>query len=137
MFDVEKAGLLQEIAMLKDSVNQARGESSAKDEEIEAFTSAKGEMEAAYAQLEKDMADMEENYKTHLMEIDARTRMELMKEYKIGEHLNWKPDEVIDDYYLLFPESISPEPHITNGQKGSRCHYRGRQGWSSRQPFSE
>ena len=27
-----------------------------------------------------------------------------MKEYKSGEHVNWKPDDVIDDYYQLFPE---------------------------------
>ena len=30
--------------------------------------------------------------------------MELMKEYKSGEHVKWKPDDVIDDYYELFPE---------------------------------
>lgn len=109
VFDLEKAELLKEIAMLKDFVNQARGESSAKDEEIKALSSAKIEMEAAYAQLEKDMVAMEENYQTHLLEIDPRTRMELMKEYKSGDHLQWKPDEVINDYYMLFPESNTPE----------------------------
>ena len=50
---------------------------------------------------------MAENYETHILEVDARARMELMKEYKSGEHVNWKPDDVIDDYFQLFPEEES------------------------------
>ena len=50
---------------------------------------------------------MAENYETHILEVDARARMELMKEYKSGWHVNWKPDDVIDDYYDLFPEEES------------------------------
>ena len=30
-----------------------------------------------------------------------------MKEYKSVEHVKWKPDDVIDDYYQLFPEDVS------------------------------
>ena len=63
--------------------------------------------EAANRQLEKDMDQQAENYETHILEVDARARMELMKEYKSGDHVNWKPDDVIDDYFQLFPEEES------------------------------
>ena len=93
-----------DVEKLKDYINQSRAESSAKDKEIEALKSASNKWEVAYHQLEKDMSQMSENYETHILEVDARARMELMKEYKSGEHVNWKPDDVIDDYYQLFPE---------------------------------
>ena len=111
-FELERVEYQKEIAQLKDFVNQARAESSAKDEEIKALTSIRNDMKAAYTQLEKDMGDMEENYKIHLIEIDARARMELMKEFKKGDHLNWKPDEVIEEYYLLFPDSTANEEGV-------------------------
>ena len=97
----------KDVENLKDFINQARAESSAKDEEIKALQSAKDKWEAAYQKLEKDMGQMAENYETHILEVDARARMELMKEYKSGEHVNWKPDDVIDDYFQLFPEEES------------------------------
>ena len=102
-----KAEHFKDVENLKDFINQARAESSAKDEEIKALQSAKDKWEAAYRQLEKDMGQMSENYETHILEVDARARMELMKEYKSGEHVKWKPDDVIDDYYQLFPEDES------------------------------
>ena len=52
---------------------------------------------------------MDENYQTHILEVDARARMELMKEYKSGDHVKWKPDDVIEDYYMLFPEAAHSE----------------------------
>ena len=104
-----KAEHFKDVENLKDYINQARAESSAKDEEIKALQSAKDKWEAAYRQLEKDMAQMDENYQTHILEVDARARMELMKEYKSGEHVKWKPDDVIDDYYTLFPEASPSE----------------------------
>ena len=55
------------------------------------------------------MGEMDENYQTHILEVDARARMELMKEYKSGDHVKWKPDDVIDDYYMLFPEAAQYE----------------------------
>ena len=90
-----KAEHHKDVEQLKDFINQSRAETSAKDEEIKALLSAKDELKAAYTELEKDMGEMEENYKTHIIEIDARARMELMKEYKNGDHLNWKPHDVI------------------------------------------
>ena len=102
-----KAEHFKDVENLKDYVNQARAESSAKDKEIEALRSAKDKWEAAYRQQEQDMRQMAENYETHILEVDARARMELMKEYKSGEHVNWKPDDVIDDYFQLFPEEES------------------------------
>ena len=99
-----KAEHFKDVENLKDYINQARAESSAKDEEIKALQSAIDKSEAAYHKLEKDMGQMAENYQTHILEVDARARMELMKEYKSGEHVNWKPDDVIDDYFQLFPE---------------------------------
>ena len=74
---------------------------------LSALQSALEKSEAANRQLEKDMGQMAENYETHILEVDARARMELMKEYKSGDHVNWKPDDVIDDYYQLFPEEES------------------------------
>ena len=105
--DKKQEELKAAIEKLKDFINQARAESSAKDEEIKALQSAKDKWEAAYRQQEQDMRQMAENYETHILEVDARARMELMKEYKSGEHVNWKPDDVIDDYYQLFPEEES------------------------------
>ena len=102
-----KAEHFKDVENLKDYINQARAESSAKDEKMKALQSALEESEAAYRQLEKDMGQMAENYETHILEVDARARMELMKEYKSGEHVNWKPDDVIDDYFQLFPEEES------------------------------
>ena len=102
-----KAKHFQDVENLKDFINQARAESSAKDDEIKALQSARDKWEAAYRQQEKDMGQMAENYETHILEVDARARMELMKEYKSGEHVNWKPDDVIDDYFQLFPEEES------------------------------
>ena len=102
-----KAEHFKDVENLKDYVNQARAESSAKDKEIEALRSAKDKWEAAYRQQEQDMHQMAENYETHILEVDARARMELMKEYKSGDYVNWKPDDVIDDYYQLFPEEES------------------------------
>ena len=55
------------------------------------------------------LGEMDENYQTHILEVDARARMELMKEYKSGDHVKWKPDDVIDDYYMLFPEAAQSE----------------------------
>ena len=102
-----KAKHFKDVENLKDFINQARAESSAKDEEIKALQSALDKSEAANRKLEKDMGQMAENYETHILEVDARARMELMKEYKSGDHVNWKPDDVIDDYYQLFPEEES------------------------------
>ena len=102
-----KAEHFKDVENLKDYINQARAESSAKDKEIEALKSANKKWEVAYHQLEEDMSQMSENYETHILEVDARARMELMKEYKSGEHVNWKPDDVIDDYFQLFPEEES------------------------------
>ena len=96
-----------DVEKLKEYVNESRAESSAKDEEIKALQSARDKWEAAYRQQEQDMRQMTENYETHILEVDARARMELMKEYKSGEHVNWKPDDVIDDYFQLFPEEES------------------------------
>ena len=102
-----KAEHFKDIENLKDYINQARAESSAKDEKMKALQSALEKSEAANRQLEKDMGQMAENYETHILEVDARARMELMKEYKSGEHVNWKHDDVIDDYFQLFPEEES------------------------------
>ena len=102
-----KAEHFKDVENLKDYINQARVESSAKDEKMKALQSALEKSEAAYRQLEEDMGQMAENYETHILEVDARARMELMKEYKSGEHVNWKPDDVIDDYFQLFPEEES------------------------------
>ena len=102
-----KADHHTDVEKLKEYINESRAESSAKDEEIKALQSAKDKWEAAYRDLEKDMGQMSENYETHILEVDARARMELMKEYKSGEHVNWKPDDVIDDYFQLFPEEES------------------------------
>ena len=102
-----KAEHFKDVENLKDYINQARAESSAKDEKIKTLQSALDTSKAAYRELEKDMGQMAENYETHILEVDARARMELMKEYKSGEHVNWKPDDVIDDYYQLFPEEES------------------------------
>ena len=102
-----KAEHFKDVENLKDYINQARAESSAKDEEIKALQSALEKSEAANRQLEKDMDQQAENYETHILEVDARARMELMKEYKSGDHVNWKPDDVIDDYFQLFPEEES------------------------------
>ena len=102
-----KAEHFKDVENLKDYINQARAESSAKDEEMKALQSALDKSEAANRKLEKDMGQMAENYETHILEVDARARMELMKEYKSGEHVNWKPDDVIDDYFQLFPEEES------------------------------
>ena len=102
-----KAEHFKDVENLKDYINQARAESSAKDERMKALQSALEKSEAANRQLEKDMGQMAENYETHILEVDARARMELMKEYKSGEHVKWKPDDVIDDYYQLFPEEES------------------------------
>ena len=102
-----KAEHFKDVENLMDYINQARAESSAKDEKMKALQSALEKSEAANRQLEKDMGQMAENYETHILEVDARARMELMKEYKSGEHVNWKPDDVIDDYFQLFPEEES------------------------------
>ena len=102
-----KAEHFKDVENLKDYVNQARAESSAKDEKMKALQSALDKSEAANRQLEKDFDRQAENYETHILEVDARARMELMKEYKGGWHVNWKPDDVIDDYYDLFPEEES------------------------------
>ena len=102
-----KADHHNDVEKLKEYVNESRAESSAKDKEIEALKSANNKWEVAYHQLEEDMSQMSENYETHILEVDARARMELMKEYKSGEHVNWKPDDVIDDYFQLFPEEES------------------------------
>ena len=102
-----KAEHFKDIENLKDYINQARAESSAKDEKMKALQSALDKSEAARRELEKDLDRQAENYETHILEVDARARMELMKEYKSGEHVNWKPDDVIDDYYQLFPEEES------------------------------
>ena len=104
-----KAEHHNDVEKLKDYINQSRAESSAKDGEIKALQSANDELKAAYSQLEKDMGEMDENYQTHILEVDARARMELMKEYKSGDHVKWKPDDVIDDYYMLFPEAAQSE----------------------------
>ena len=104
-----KAEHHNDVEKLKDYINQSRAESSAKDGEIKALQSANDELKAAYSQLEKDMGEMDENYQTHILEVDARARMELMKEYKNGDHLNWKPDDVIEEYYMLFPDATHPE----------------------------
>ena len=102
-----KAEHFKDVENLKDYVNMARAEASAKDEKMKALQSALEKSEAANRQLEKDMDQQAENYETHILEVDARARMELMKEYKSGDHVNWKPDDVIDDYYQLFPEEES------------------------------
>ena len=102
-----KAEHFKDVENLKDYVNMARAEASAKDEKMKALQSALEKSEAANRELEKDMGQMAENYETHILEVDARARMELMKEYKSGEHVNWKPDDVIDDYFQLFPEEES------------------------------
>ena len=99
-----KADHHTDVEKLKEYVNESRAESSAKDEEIKTLQSARDKWEAAYRQQEQDMKQMAENYETHILEVDARAQMELMKEYKSGWHVNWKPDDVIDDYYDLFPE---------------------------------
>ena len=102
-----KAEHFKDIENLKDYINQARAESSAKDEKMNALQSALDKSEAARRELEKDLDRQAENYETHILEVDARARMELMKEYKSGWHVNWKPDDVINDYYDLFPEEES------------------------------
>ena len=102
-----KAEHFKDVENLKDYINQARAESSAKDEKMNALQSALDKSEAARRELEKDLDRQAENYETHILEVDARARMELMKEYKSGWHVNWKPDDVIDDYYDLFPEEES------------------------------
>ena len=73
-----KADHRNDVEKLKEYVNESRAESSSKDEEIKALKSAKDKWEAAYRQQEKDMRQMAENYETHILEVDARARMELM-----------------------------------------------------------
>ena len=50
-----KAEHFKDVENLKDYINQARAESSAKDEEIKTLQSALDTSKAAYRELEKDM----------------------------------------------------------------------------------
>ena len=79
-----KAEHFKDVENLKDYVNMARAEASAMDEKMKALQLALEKSEAANRELEKDMGQMAENYETHILEVDARARMELMKEYKSG-----------------------------------------------------
>ena len=63
----------------------------------------------------KALKDRKRYLESAIAEVEMRTQMELMLEYKEGKHLSWDPDAVINEYYATFPDlpASSPEnePH--------------------------
>ena len=45
-----------------------------------------------------------------IAEVEMRTQMELMLEYKEGKHVNWDPEAVINEYYATFPDPFVSSP---------------------------
>ena len=45
-----------------------------------------------------------------IAEVEMRTQMELMLEFKEGKHVNWDPEAVINEYYATFPDPFVSSP---------------------------
>ena len=70
----------------------------------------------------KALKDRKKYLEDAIAEVEMRTQMELMLEYKEGKHVNWDPDAVINDYYATFPDppvsSPENEPRSPPAQEG-------------------
>ena len=58
----------------------------------------------------KTLKDRKKYLEEAIAEVEMRTQMELMLEYKEGKHVNWDPDAVINEYYATFPDPPASSP---------------------------
>ena len=58
----------------------------------------------------KALKDRKKYLEEAIAEVEMRTQMELMLEYKEGKHVNWYPEAVINEYYATFPDPPVPSP---------------------------
>ena len=70
----------------------------------------------------KALKDRKKYLENAIAEVEMRTQMEIMLEYKEGKHLSWDPDAVINEYYATFPDppasSQENEPRSPPAQEG-------------------
>ena len=70
----------------------------------------------------KALKDRKKYLEEAIAEVEMRTQMELMLEYKEGKHVNWDPEAVINEYYATFPDppvsSPDNEPRSPPAQDG-------------------
>ena len=70
----------------------------------------------------KALKDRKKYLEEAIAEVEMRTQMELMLEYKEGKHVNWDPEAVINKYYATFPDppvsSPENEPRSPPAQDG-------------------
>ena len=43
-------------------------------------------------------------------EVEMRAQMELMVEFKAGNHVDWNPDAIIEECHATFPDNPAPGP---------------------------
>ena len=58
----------------------------------------------------KALKDRQKYLEEAIAEVEMRTQMELMLEYKEGKHVNWDPEAVINEYYATFPDPFVSSP---------------------------
>ena len=58
----------------------------------------------------KALKDRKKYLEEAIAEVEMRTQMELMLEYKEGKHVNWDPEAVINEYYATFPDPPVSSP---------------------------
>ena len=101
----------QKVTELKDINTNLGGEISSKAQEITQLLVEN-----------KALKDRKKYLEDAIAEVEMRTQMELMLEYKEGKHVNWDPDAVINDYYATFPDppvsSPENEPRSPPAQDG-------------------
>ena len=70
----------------------------------------------------KALKDRKKYLEEAIAEVEMRTQMELMLEYKEGKHVNWDPEAVFNEYYATFPDppvsSPENEPRSPPAQDG-------------------
>ena len=101
----------QKVTELKDINTNLGGDISYKAQEITQLSVEN-----------KALKDRKKYLETAIAEVEMRTQMELMLEYKEGKHVNWDPEAVINEYYATFPDppvsSPENEPRSPPAQDG-------------------
>ena len=89
----------QKVTELKDINTNLGGQISSKAQEIKELLVENKALKDKIKYLEGAIA-----------EVEMRTQMELMLEYKEGKHVNWDPEAVINEYYATFPDPFVSSP---------------------------
>ena len=89
----------QKVTELKDINTNLGGQISSKAQEITELLVEN-----------KALKDRTKYLEGAIAEVEMRTQMELMLEYKEGKHVNWDPEAVINEYYATFPDRFVSSP---------------------------